>query len=48
MDFKQWDGFIKHVDWTDEINVRDFIQANYTPYLGDNSFLSDPTERTKI
>ena len=48
MDFKQWDGFVKHVDWTDEINVRDFIQANYTPYLGDESFLSGPTERTRI
>ena len=47
MDFKQWDGFIKHEDWTNEINVRDFIQANYTPYLDDNSFLSGPTERTR-
>ena len=47
MDFKQWDGFVKHKDWTDEINVRDFIQANYTPYTGDNSFLSGPTENTR-
>lgn len=47
MDFKQWDGFVKHVDWTDEINVRDFIQANYTPYTGDSNFLSGPTEKTK-
>ena len=47
MDFKQWDGFTKHIDWTDEINVRDFIQANYTPYYGDSSFLAQPTENTK-
>ena len=47
MDFKQWDGFVKHVDWTNEINVRDFIQANYTPYIGDESFLSGPTENTR-
>ncbi|HEY6817176.1 MAG TPA: formate C-acetyltransferase [Croceibacterium sp.] len=32
--------------WTKEINVRDFIQANYTPYYGDESFLAGPTERT--
>ena len=47
MDFKQWDGFSKNVDWTDEINVRDFIQANYTPYTGDSSFLSAPTKNTR-
>ena len=47
MDYKQWDGFVKHKDWTDEINVRDFIQANYTPYTGDDSFLSGPTENTR-
>ena len=33
--------------WQDSINVRDFIQANYTPYEGDASFLVGPTERTK-
>ena len=32
--------------WTKEINVRDFIQANYTPYFGDETFLAGPTERT--
>jgi len=32
--------------WTREINVRDFIQQNYTPYLGDSSFLAGPTEST--
>ena len=47
MNFKQWDGFIKDVDWTDEINVRDFIQANYTPYTDDASFLTGATENTK-
>ena len=47
MDFKQWDGFNKKFDWTDEINVRDFIQANYTPYTGDSAFLSAPTDKTK-
>ena len=47
MNFKEWDDFNKHVDWTDEINVRDFIQANYTPYTGDSAFLANPTNRTK-
>ncbi len=47
MDFKEWDGFTKHVDWTDEINVRDFIQANYTPYTDDSTFLTEATENTK-
>ena len=46
MDFKQWHGFKKNGEWTKEICVRDFIQANYTPYLGDESFLADATERT--
>ena len=32
--------------WTDEINVRDFIQKNYTPYTGDSSFLAEPTDAT--
>ena len=32
MDFKQWEGFNKTSEWTDEINVRDFIQENYTPF----------------
>ena len=47
MNFKEWEGFNKHVDWTDEINVRDFIQANYTPYTGNSAFLANPTNRTK-
>src|SRR3982750_1030186 len=32
--------------WTKDVNVRDFIQANYTPYYGDESFLAGPTRRT--
>ena len=32
--------------WQSEINVRDFIQKNYTPYYGDSSFLAEPTEAT--
>ena len=46
MDFEQWKNF-KKGDWQTEINVRDFIQRNYTPYTGDESFLSGPTEKTK-
>ena len=45
MDFEQWKGF-KKGDWQSEINVRDFIQHNYTPYEGDDSFLAGPTEKT--
>ncbi|MBR4049420.1 MAG: formate C-acetyltransferase [Clostridia bacterium] len=44
--FEQWNGF-KGGKWQDEINVRDFIQLNYTPYEGDESFLAGPTDRTK-
>ena len=33
--------------WQKEINVRDFIQKNYTPYYGDSSFLAGPTDATK-
>ncbi len=44
-DFAQWDGFEGRV-WRDNIDVRDFIQKNYTPYDGDESFLADPTEAT--
>ena len=40
-----WQGF-KQGNWQEQINVRDFIQANYIPYTGDGSFLSRPTERT--
>ena len=42
----QWDGF-KGGFWQHEINVRDFIQQNYEPYEGDESFLAPATERTK-
>lgn len=41
-----WNGF-NEGKWTREINVRDFIQNNYTPYVGDESFLTGPTEATK-
>ena len=40
-----WDGFRGEI-WQEEINVRDFIQKNYTPYDGDESFLEGPTEAT--
>lgn len=43
--FKQWDGFAKG-DWQNEINVRDFIQKNVTPYEGNESFLESKTDRT--
>ena len=46
MDFEQWKEF-KSGDWQSEINVRDFIQHNYTPYEGGSEFLSEPTEKTK-
>jgi len=42
----QWEGF-KGGFWQHEINVRDFIQQNYEPYEGDESFLAGATERTK-
>ena len=41
-----WDGFRGEI-WQEEINVRDFIQKNYTPYDGDEAFLADPTDRTQ-
>lgn len=43
---EQWNGFKGKV-WQEEINVRDFIQQNYTLYEGDDSFLAGPTEATK-
>ena len=49
MDLKreeQWNGFVPG-KWTESINVRDFIQKNYTPYDGDESFLEGPTKRTE-
>ena len=43
--FEQWNGFEGRL-WKEEINVRDFIQKNYKPYDGDESFLAGPTEAT--
>lgn len=42
---QQWKNFVSGT-WTEEINVRDFIQKNYTPYEGDGSFLASTTEVT--
>ena len=42
---KEWEGF-KGKIWKDEINTRDFIQENYTPYDGDETFLVGPTDAT--
>ena len=44
--FEGWKGF-EEGPWTEGIDVRDFIQRNYTPYDGDASFLAGPTEKTK-
>ena len=44
-EFEQWEGFEGRI-WKEEVNVRDFIQKNYKPYDGDESFLADPTEAT--
>ena len=46
MKFDEWKDFAGG-EWQNEINVRDFIQKNYTPYEGDSSFLADATEATK-
>ena len=46
MDFKEWNEFNKQGEWTKEIDVRSFIQANYIPYSGDESFLSNATEKS--
>ncbi len=45
--FAGWDGFVLGKWSNDEVNVRDFIQRNYTPYEGDSSFLAGPTEATQ-
>lgn len=45
VDFEQWEGFEGRI-WKEEVNVRDFIQKNYQPYDGDESFLADSTEAT--
>ncbi len=47
MEHKNWNGF-KSGKWQNEINVRDFIQSNYTEYTGDNAFLAGATDRTKV
>ncbi len=46
MEFKEWEGF-KRGKWKDEIDVRSFIQENYTPYEGNQEFLKGPSENTK-
>lgn len=47
MQYKGWEGFVPGKWSEDEVDVRDFIQRNYTPYEGDSSFLAPPTEATK-
>ena len=46
MKFSEWEGF-NSGNWEKEIDVRDFIQKNYTPYEGDESFLENATNRTQ-
>ena len=46
MEFDEWQGF-EPGKWKDQIDVRNFIQKNYTPYEGDSSFLANATEKTK-
>ena len=41
-----WEGFVPG-NWEKDIDVRDFIQKNYTPYEGDESVLADATDKTK-
>lgn len=45
MKFEEWNGFHEG-KWSDSVNVRDFIQRNYTLYEGDSSFLEEPTDAT--
>ena len=47
MRFEAWKDFVSG-DWCEHINVRDFINKNYTPYTGDASFLAEATERTRM
>ena len=47
MQYKGWEGFIPGKWCNDEVDVRDFIQRNYTPYDGDGKFLAPATEATK-
>ena len=44
---EEWNGFKAGRLWQDEVNVREFIQLNYTPYDGDSKFLAGPTKATK-
>ncbi len=46
MELAGWNGFVAG-KWQKEVNVRDFIQKNYTPYEGDDEFLAEPTQNTK-
>ena len=46
--FEGWEGFVPGKWSQDDIDVRDFIQKNYSPYEGDDSFLESATEKTKI
>ena len=46
MDFKEWKDFNRQGEWTKEIDVRSFIQANYIPYDGDESFLANATDKS--
>lgn len=43
--FEQWEGFSGRI-WKEEVNIRDFIQKNYQPYSGNESFLAPPTDAT--
>ena len=47
MQYKGWEGFVPGKWCNDEVDVRDFIQHNYTPYEGDSKFLAPATEATK-
>ena len=47
MQYKGWEGFVPGKWCNDEVDVRDFIQRNYTPYEGDSKFLAPATEATK-
>ena len=46
LETESWNGFVPG-KWQKEVEVRDFIQRNYTPYEGDDSFLAEPTQNTK-
>lgn len=45
--YKEWGNFKGRI-WKEEVNVRDFVQKNYTPYYGDKSFLAKPSKNTEI